>query len=219
MIAFHGFASEKHCVTTEDGYILTLFRVKAKNSTGCHKDVVIIHNFILASSDDFVEFKCSMGELIVIIKMIIILLNCFSFIKLTSAFSMVEAGYDVWLGNSRGNFYSRRHVCLDPDDLFGTFWDFSWDDIGLKDYPAGIHYIRRCTKQDKVYMIGHSQSASSIIALLSLKPEYNKWMKAVCWMTPVTYLNNSGLFFRLAGQLSTPLKVNVFYCYIYRFSF
>lgn len=38
------------------------------------------------------------------------------------------SGYDVWLGNARGNSYSRRHTRLTADEK--AFWDFSWHEIG-----------------------------------------------------------------------------------------
>ena len=46
------------------------------------------------------------------------------------AFLVSEAGYDVWLINSRGSGPSRQHVTLDPDFAVnqeeGSFWNFDW---------------------------------------------------------------------------------------------
>ena len=57
------------------------------------------------------------------------------------AFVAARAGYDVWLGNSRGNTYSRRHQGLDADRDKEKFWDFGWEDMGKYDVPAVIEHI------------------------------------------------------------------------------
>lgn len=52
------------------------------------------------------------------------------------AFLLADAGFDVWMGNARGNAYSRHHAWLNPDEL--PFWDFSIDQIARYDIPAMI---------------------------------------------------------------------------------
>ena len=53
-------------------------------------------------------------------------------------FILADAGYDVWMGNVRGNTYSKKHDTHDVDSK--AFWDFTFDEISKFDLPAMIEY-------------------------------------------------------------------------------
>jgi pimeloyl-ACP methyl ester carboxylesterase len=71
---------------------------------------------------------------------------------------LIEAGYDVWLGNNRGTIYSRGHASLTHDD--DEYHAFSFYEMGKYDVPAMIDYIRDISGQEKVSFIGHSQGST-----------------------------------------------------------
>jgi len=63
--------------------------------------------------------------------------------KNSPAFIAADKGYDVWLGNSRGNSYSRDHVKLNPNGK--EFWDFSWQQAGEHDVKSTLEFIIKTT--------------------------------------------------------------------------
>lgn len=55
--------------------------------------------------------------------------------------ALAEDGYDVFLGNIRGNKYCFKHRVYSPSDT--KFWDFSLDDYAQYDLPAIIKVRKR----------------------------------------------------------------------------
>ncbi len=60
------------------------------------------------------------------------------------------SGYDVWMGNTRGTTWSKKHTSLDTCPGCPEFWDFSWDTTASGDYPAEVDFILQSTGFDSV---------------------------------------------------------------------
>lgn len=134
LIISKGYPCESHKVTTKDGYILTIFRIPhGRKTTKSGRPVLLQHGLLDAASTWVLNFPDqSLG------------------------FLLADAGYDVWLGNMRGNRYSRAHVKYNPDHD-EEFWDFSWDEMANDDLPSMIFYILNLTKYPQIAYVGHSQ--------------------------------------------------------------
>ncbi|KAG5345567.1 LIP1 Lipase, partial [Acromyrmex charruanus] len=89
------------------------------------------------------------------------------------AFLLADKEYDVWLGNARGNSYFNTHTSdkIKPK----TYWNFSWHEIGIYDFPATIDYIVKTIGRKKIFYVGHSQGTSTFFFMVTERPKYYFW--------------------------------------------
>ncbi|XP_046665250.1 lipase 1-like isoform X2 [Homalodisca vitripennis] len=147
LIETHGFVSQQHQVITEDGYVLTLHRIMRQS--GPRRPPVLLQHGILCSSACWV-LRGTQKEL---------------------AIMLVEAGYDVWLGNVRGNTYCKSHLRL--DNTMEKFWNYSFHEMGNYDVPAMIDYILAESGQDQLFYVGHSMGTTMFYVMCACRPQYN----------------------------------------------
>ncbi|XP_061887828.1 lysosomal acid lipase/cholesteryl ester hydrolase-like [Entelurus aequoreus] len=157
-----GYPAEEHQVLTEDGYILMVNRIPGglKKTQGPRRAVFLQHGLLAAGSNWITNPPPS-----------------------SLGYVLADAGCDVWLGNSRGNTWSRKHQKLRPDQ--DDFWRFSYDELALKDLPAVVDYILKETGQEDIVYIGHSQGTTIAFMAFSTLPQLAAKIKLFVALAPV----------------------------------
>ncbi|KAF2321020.1 hypothetical protein GH714_032802 [Hevea brasiliensis] len=153
-------------IQTKDGYLLALDRVSSRNGNpGMQRGppVLLVHGIFMA------------GEAW--------LLNS----PETSLLSILaDQGFDVWIGNVRGTFWSYGHVSLSEKDK--EFWDWTWQELALYDLSEMIHHIYSTTNS-KILIVGHSQGSMMSLAALT-QPNIVEMVEAAAFLCPISYLKH-----------------------------
>lgn len=81
-------------------------------------------------------------------------------------FVLADNGFDVWLGNVRGNHYSRAHATLSPEKRH--YWDFSFDEMIKRDLPGKVCALK-CRDRSSEGVLGHDGARCLCLSLASPK--------------------------------------------------
>ncbi|XP_023713659.1 lipase 3-like isoform X3 [Cryptotermes secundus] len=165
LITKYSYPEETHKVRTADGYVLTVHRIPhtpTEQQADDRPPVLLLHG-LLGSSADWVIAGPHKGL----------------------AFVLTDAGYDVWLGNARGNTYSRRHDYLTTRDK--AFWNFSWHEMGVYDLPAMIDHVLAVSNKPSLYYVGHSMGCTMFFVLTSSLPHYNSKIRIMFGFAPAAF--------------------------------
>lgn len=164
MVALFGYEVESRVIQTQDNYFLTLHRlVKPNDDVPRNGRTVYLHHGLLMSSEIWVTMLNKNQNL---------------------PFVLYELGYDVWMGNNRGNKYSQKHLFHSISSE--AFWDFSLDEFALFDIPNSIEYIVSATQCEKITYIGFSQGTAQIFAALSINQTLHEKIDQIIAISPAT---------------------------------
>ncbi|XP_055839358.1 lipase 3-like [Episyrphus balteatus] len=161
LVRKYGYPSETHTVVTKDGYILEIHRIPKIGA----KPILLMHG-ILDTSATWVLMGPKSGL----------------------AYILYNLGYDVWMGNVRGNRYSKNHTSLNSD--YQEFWDFTFHEMGKYDLPAIIDYVLEKNGHEKLHYIGHSQGTAVFWVLCSEQPSFAEKIESMHALAPIAYISD-----------------------------
>ncbi|XP_054158291.1 lipase 3-like [Oppia nitens] len=210
LIKSRGFGSTAHTVVTDDGYILTVYRMINPRwlTTGAANGIVrpprgpvLLWHGMVSSSDTFLfshrgQLSTSTGQYSE--RNGTLVNDCQLTVTSNLAFTLSACGYDVWLGNTRGNQYSDKHI----DNNYKNYWNYTFTELAIYDLNNTIDYIRKFTGKSSIAYVGYSMGSTIMLILLSVEPDYQRYLKPVILLGPTAYMSHTKSLGRLFAPFS-----------------
>eukprot|EP00698_Gefionella_okellyi_P025196 TRINITY_DN9127_c0_g1_i1.p1 TRINITY_DN9127_c0_g1~~TRINITY_DN9127_c0_g1_i1.p1 ORF type:complete len:383 (+),score=71.67 TRINITY_DN9127_c0_g1_i1:78-1226(+) len=161
IIESFGYVCEQHYATTDDGFVLSIQRIPRPGSP-----IVYLQHGVLDSANTWVM----------------------NLPTESLAFILADSGYDVWIGNSRGNGYSMFNANYPATN--NSFWNWSWDEMALYDLPATLSHIVAMTGKTKLSYVGHSQGCTIALACFSQNATIAAMIEHAILLAPVAHISH-----------------------------
>ena len=124
--------------------------------------------------------------------------------SIAPAFQLARNGYDVWLGNNRGNMNSEDRklwtttITADPQSYF----NYSFQDLGQHDLPTQINFVWSFTGVEKLTYLGHSQGTSQMYYGLATNQDFFlKRVNLFVALAPVVRMQDTRTSLHLGAKL------------------
>ncbi|CAL8111270.1 unnamed protein product [Orchesella dallaii] len=166
LIRKHRYPAETHYTRTEDNVVLEIHRIPHGPMLELFRlnrriPVVLMHG-ILQSSSDWLLNTPSQNSL---------------------AFMLSNEGYDVWIGNHRGNLNKNS-------GLGQRSWNYSFHEMGVYDVPAILKYVTEYTGFRKIHYVAFSMGNTALLAALSKQPNLNSMIRTGIALGPSIFQDN-----------------------------
>ena len=201
-----GYHFEEHKIRTDDGYILTAWRIPCflnesnKDLYKKRQPVILQHGLIDSSYTWLLLDK-----------------------NHSLPFLLVDNGFDVWLTNTRGNAVSFEHEnpkIYDASKFDSKYWNFTFHEMAIYDLPANVRYIKDKTGFNKVDYICHSQGGLIYFILYTLNQKiiednFNHFISlgtVITTFTSESHLIKFGSYSKLPEIVDT-LHINNILCF------
>ncbi|XP_035703693.1 gastric triacylglycerol lipase isoform X2 [Folsomia candida] len=166
LLVRNGYPVEIINVTTEDGYILSIYRIPfsptSPTQKGVRKKAVMLQH---GQGANGLAWLIQGGSR-------------------NFAMLLADSGLDVFILNARGSIYSQGHIdpSFSPDNV--KYWDFSFHEMGIYDLPAIVEMVTDKTGNRAMYYVGHSMGTSMLTVMLTERPEYNDRILTAFLLSP-----------------------------------
>ncbi|XP_009910293.1 lipase member M [Haliaeetus albicilla] len=185
IIHYHGYPYEEHEVVTDDGYYLTMQRIPHGKDNP--RSMSTSHEAEVQCCSMF----CPSPKSVVLLQHGLALEGSIWVTNLPNSslgFILADAGYDVWIGNNRGNSWSRKHK--EFEFYHQEYSAYSFHEMAMYDLPATINYILQKTGQEQLYYVAYSQGTTTGFIAFSSIPELDRKIKMFFALAPITTNSN-----------------------------